>query len=334
MTTQDLSRPVDIAFKAVICVLLVADLIGNGLVILVILSCRRLKTPMNFLLVNLALADIMVAVFLAPIYVVSGISHPEGETGDTLCKLVTGGNLAWVGGLTSVFSLVFIAIERYYAVLHPFNVQDKITPGKVRFFITVSWFTAVLCEIPEMVFDCYQPESVLRCKEVWPNDWLPVVYGVFWLIMAGVFPVTMMVFLYYKISRSLWLDDGAYGSQFSRHVVTRSRTKLTKMMITVSVVFSLCWLPVLAVYIIRNVRPGLIVHEDIAVRFCYGLVAFNSSFNPFLYTLQFDKFKGQLRKLCCSWRQSSHELRRRSTRESLFHDRVMGFQGGIQNTAL
>ena len=32
---------------------------------------------------------------------------------------MTGGNIGWVGAVTSVFCLVAIAAERYYAVVHP-----------------------------------------------------------------------------------------------------------------------------------------------------------------------------------------------------------------------
>ena len=55
------------------------------------------RIPINFLLVNLAVSDIMIAIFLAPEYIFSLMfTHPDGVTGTVLCRLLTGGNFAWV----------------------------------------------------------------------------------------------------------------------------------------------------------------------------------------------------------------------------------------------
>ena len=79
---------------------------------------------MNYLLINLAIADMTLATFFAPRYIfVHTFTHPDGMTGKVLCVLVTGGNLAWVGSGTSVFTLVAIAIERYHAVVNPLGAK-------------------------------------------------------------------------------------------------------------------------------------------------------------------------------------------------------------------
>ena len=76
---------------------------------------------------NLAVADIMFATFLAPTVIFSlALDHPDGTTGSVLCKLVTGGNVAWIGGASSIVTLVIIAIERYYAVVHPLKVKENL----------------------------------------------------------------------------------------------------------------------------------------------------------------------------------------------------------------
>ena len=91
------------------------------------------RTPVNFLLMNLAIADMAVAVFFAPRYLfIHSITHPEGTAGLLLCKLLTSGNLAWVGASSSVVTLVSTAFERYYAVLHPLGTKGNLTENKVK----------------------------------------------------------------------------------------------------------------------------------------------------------------------------------------------------------
>ena len=96
---------------------------------------------MNYLLVNLAVADIMVATFIVPQFIlVHTFTHPDGLTGTLLCKMLTGGNLMWTGATASAFSLVAIAFERYYAVLYPFGNKGKLTTEKLM--VSKSWACA------------------------------------------------------------------------------------------------------------------------------------------------------------------------------------------------
>ena len=97
------------------------------------MHCASHRTPVNFLLMNLAIADMAVAVFFAPRYLfIHSITHPDGAAGLLLCKLLTSGNLAWVGASSSVVTLVSIAFERYYAVLRPHGTKGKLTKNKVK----------------------------------------------------------------------------------------------------------------------------------------------------------------------------------------------------------
>ena len=79
-------------------------------------------------MVNLAVADIMYATFMAPkVLFKLLLTHPDGVTATILCIFLTDGNVAWVGTVSSVITLTTIAIERYYAVLYPLGNKGKLT---------------------------------------------------------------------------------------------------------------------------------------------------------------------------------------------------------------
>ena len=91
------------------------------------------RTSFNYLLVNLAVADMTVATFLAPRYIFRHtFTHPEGVSGTVLCKVVTGGDMAWVASCASVFTLVSIATERYYSIMYPLGNKGKLTDCKLK----------------------------------------------------------------------------------------------------------------------------------------------------------------------------------------------------------
>ena len=101
---------------------------------------------------NLAVGDITYATFNTPQLVISHINgHPEGMAGRVLC-IFRNGLLAWVGEGASIFTLVAIATERYYAVIYPLGNKRKLTMRKLK--VTYSGRTAVLT--PNPIFSNYR----------------------------------------------------------------------------------------------------------------------------------------------------------------------------------
>ena len=81
----------DIGLTAAFVVMVTMDLLGNSLVCVIVYRGKKMKTPMNYLLVNLAIADMTVAIFVSPQFIFNhAFVHPEGITGKWLCKFITG----------------------------------------------------------------------------------------------------------------------------------------------------------------------------------------------------------------------------------------------------
>lgn len=59
-------------------------------------------------------------------------THPDGMTGTVLCKVLTGATVAWIGAISSILTLLLIAIERYYAVMYPHGNKGKLTRRKLK----------------------------------------------------------------------------------------------------------------------------------------------------------------------------------------------------------
>ena len=82
---------------------------------------------------NLAVADMTVATFFALRFIViHTFTHPDGLAGTVLCKLVTGADMGWTAAAASIVTLVVIATERYYAVIHPHSNKGKLTTRKLK----------------------------------------------------------------------------------------------------------------------------------------------------------------------------------------------------------
>ena len=90
------------------------------------------RIPMNYLLVNLAVGDIIYATFHTTELIYRHIAtHPDGFTGKIVCVLRNGA-LQLIGASSSIFTLVAIAFERYFAVLFPHANKGKLTRRKLK----------------------------------------------------------------------------------------------------------------------------------------------------------------------------------------------------------
>ena len=271
----------EISLRVAFSFLVLITLVGNSLVCLVVLRNRLMRSAMNYLLVNLACADMVVAIFVIPRYIlIHTYQHPMGHTGDYLCKFLTGGNLVWTGGVVSVVSLIAVAVERYFAVLYPHDKKKRTTKAKLKFIIPACWLFSIFWNIPVYV--------LVKYNEDWLSGWYLNAYSLGWLIVVGILPLSVMTLLYSRVVFKLWVTSSQPVEQSQRAVI-KSRKRVTKMVLTVTVVCAVCWLPNLIAYVLDFYglnSQGDIVHTTTVV-----LVTLNSAVNPIIYCFQSRQFR-------------------------------------------
>ena len=284
---KDIMRQFYLSFAVIFALMGIADLFGNTLVILVVLKNKSMKTPVNYMLLNLAIADILVGIFFGIQFIVTPVlDHPRGTTGDLLCKLVTGGVPGWIGAVTSIFSLVAIAIERYFAVMFPHSIKGKLTSTKVVIFVMISWFLAFLWAGVGFFIMVYNQE-INACVHNWSKEIYANIYTVGWLFVAGILPLSIMGILYSRVVYRLWFTE--QGNDRTQISLLRYRRRVTRLVIAVTIVYALCWIPELIIYFLGF--TGAIKLTQIHFNIASALVFFNSTVNPIVYSLQSSAFR-------------------------------------------
>ena len=291
-----MSSALYIGFSVLFSAMVICNLVGNTLVILVVLRNRSMKTPTNYLLVNLASADIVVALFIGIQFIVTPtFTHPQGALGSVLCKTLISGTPGWVGAVASVFSLVAIAIERYWAVLHPHSRKIKLTNAKIAILVFLSWILSIIWAIPGFWATTYI-EEIQGCAHNFSKPIYAKLYTIGWSVVAGVIPISIMGALYFKVVYRLWFVNNS-ATEASQRALLRYRKRVTKMVIFVTVVYILCWVPELLIYLLGF--TGTITLQAIHHAIASALIVFNSSINPTVYSLQRSKFRKHIVDLIC-----------------------------------
>lgn len=104
-------------------------IIGNAMVIYVFRIERRLRRRTNYYIVSLAIADLFVGLFGIPFAILAAVGLPSNLHA---CLFTI--SLLVVLCTISIFCLVAVSIDRYWAILHPMaysrNVRTRTAIGE------------------------------------------------------------------------------------------------------------------------------------------------------------------------------------------------------------
>ncbi|CAK1540976.1 unnamed protein product [Leptosia nina] len=186
------------AFEAaivfILCGLIVITVIGNTLIISAVLTTKRLRTVTNCFVTSLAIADLLVGIFVMPPAIAVHI-RGKWELGWILCDI-------WISldillCTASILSLCAISIDRYLAVTRPLTYSRRRRSKKLALtMILFVWIAAGAITCPPML-GWYEPDhnqgGVCRYNQ-------NAGYVVFSAMGSFFLPMIVMVYVYARIS--------------------------------------------------------------------------------------------------------------------------------------
>ncbi|XP_039605655.1 trace amine-associated receptor 13c-like [Polypterus senegalus] len=273
---------------------------GNLVVIISISHFKQLHTPTNFLVLSLAVADFLVGVIVMPFTIIRAI-----ETcwyfGNVFCSIHTVFFLLLTS--VSISNLVFIAVDRYFAVCDPFFYSNKITIPVTILFIALSWLISLFYTLAIIHFKGYI-EDVTELN-ICPGDCVFVfnsTWGTIDMFVTFLFPFTLMISFYTKIffvakKHARIINSMTQHTESSErkesNIPKKSERKAAKTLGIVVVVFILCWVPY---YISTLLVPYMHVDDPSLILQAFAWIAYcNSSMNPIIYALFYPWFQKSLR---------------------------------------
>lgn len=157
-----------LGFKIAIAILynsiFVTALLGNALVCYVVFSSPRMRTVTNYLIANLAVGDLLMAVLCVPFSYIP-ILLQYWPFGNFLCYLLCPAQAISV--LVSSYTLVALAADRYMAILYP--LRPRFRRSQACWVIVVVWLIAIVTASPIAIFTEYYPDNSTGryfCEEV------------------------------------------------------------------------------------------------------------------------------------------------------------------------
>lgn len=196
------------------------------------------------------------------------------------------------------------------AVCHPISAPRWRTPFISKVVTAVAWIMSVCFMIPVILYSDtisypvnYNNKVKVSCIIMWPQEYAvrsPTTFTLYTFILGFATPLTLIFGFYYLVIRKLRNVGPKSKSKEKR----RSHRKVTKLVLVVITVYTLCWLPywVSQLALINSPPDVCKTRLEITLFVLVGCLGYsNSAMNPILYAFLSDNFKKSFIKACmCS----------------------------------
>ncbi|XP_022800949.1 kappa-type opioid receptor-like [Stylophora pistillata] len=263
---------------------------GNGFLVYIVWKKAEVRSLTSFMFINMAIADLLVTLVVMPWSIAQlytdGLWMIPGILGDITCKVIV--YTAYVTITASILCLTFMAVDRYYAIVHPFRRhlwfrKPKLT---VPFIWILSLASMSIFPVVQTVED-HNSQCMLSVYVLGDPFWALRGIFLFLVVVNYLIPLSVISVLYTITARRLWFHaaPGVEHLTGNREKLETSKRRVVKMLIIVTCAFALCWLPAQVVHMIIvmqawNIEVNL---QENVMFLCFLCGHANSAINPWLY---------------------------------------------------
>lgn len=263
--------------------------VGNMLVIIILISCKKLKSMTDIYLFNLAISDLL---FLLTLPFWAHYAANEWVFGNIMCKLFTG--IYHIGYFGGIFFIILLTIDRYLAIVHAVFAIKARTVNFGVITSVVTWVVAVFVSLPEIIFMRSQKEgSHYTCSPHFPR----IQYR-FWkhfqtlkmVILSLILPLLVMVICYSGILNTLF-----------RCRNEKKRHRAVRLIFAIMIVYFLFWTPYNIVLLLTTFQEYFGLNNcsssnrlDQAMQVTETLGMTHCCLNPVIYAFVGEKFRNYL----------------------------------------
>ena len=313
---QEFGNKLHLAQEIMLIFIAILTILGNTLVLSVTWRERSLHQPNKYFIAYLAVADLLVGIFLAPlrVYVLDDLRRESSfYMSIHLCRF-----LKWIDlfALTaSIYSLTFISFDRYLKISKPLKYKSRMTTSRSLKIIFIIWFISAALASYAAASYSGNVGILINVSAYCPFDSSHTQgFNTFLAIAEVLLPTVIISLMYIRIfviahKRQKMLQNGELGerpdNQNQRSVLLRD-LKVTRMLLVVLGVFMVCWLPlsiyIAVMYSLNLTHPIAFSFSDLRQELIIQLVVlffpyFNSLCNPAIYALLDQKYREAFKRL-------------------------------------
>jgi len=281
---------------------------GNGCVIYIFLTTKKLRSPTNLFIVNLAFSDLCMMTTQGLPVVINAFAADHWMWGATVCRIYA--CLGGIFGTTSIVTMVVIGYDRYNVIVMGFKGAKITFPKAVLVLIVVWTYGIVGCCPPFWGWGGYALEGLfMTCSyDFLTEDWNHKSYVLYAFIANYALPMVVVIFFYSQIVKAVVVHEAALRAQAKKMNVDslRSNTdsnaesaevKIAKVAITNVVLWAGIWTPYAVISMIGCFGDRSIVTPLVSQLPAFG-AKIASCLNPVVFAVSHPKYREALAEKC------------------------------------
>ena len=276
-------KPTFIVFIVIFALEAAVIIAGNMFTIFVFWTQRSHLKRTYFLLINLAMADLLVGI-TEPIVIGTEnvpIMKARGQMKHAQRMKNPTPAIQLFGSSASVIFLALISLERAHAVLRP--LRHRVTSTCVYICAIVVAWTAALCIAGTKLLSIYHTDVNKEHAAV--------------IIHSCLFLCVLVICGSFLMIRTR-LHSATPEPELHRHQSTEQNSRLSRTFFIVAAVSLMFWLPAIIVFTIMEFCRQKCGISQTVVGIVNCLHLANSLVNPFVYCFRMPIFKNALKKCC------------------------------------
>lgn len=279
------------------------NLTGNAAVIFSILLQKALRTPMNYLLLNLSIIHISSGtnILFFTFVMDTGSVVDTQKSQDLLCGYSEGVGFYSICATVYLFTLCAISVNRFLAVQFPTKKEYRMNKKTVIIYNVLAWFVCAGLASPSFLSFRYNRHLRL-CLRQWNNIKHSFVYRIMLIFFAVTVPLVCFLL---ALSAVIWKRTRSrFNHQNSTSVRTTPLKKAEKLIALSMLILFICWIPFVIYWCLWTLGyfPGCSgsINAMKWIRVTILCSTINGAIDPFLYTCGKTKLRRAV-KSCCTW---------------------------------
>ncbi|TSK22639.1 Opsin-VA [Bagarius yarrelli] len=272
------------------------SLCENFLVMLVTYKFKQLRKPLNFVIVNLSVADFFMSLIGGTLSIVTNY-RGYFFLGSWACVLE--GFAVTFFGIVGLWSLATLAFERYFVICRPLgNVRLQVKHASLGLLFV--WTFSFIWTIPPVLgWSSYTVSKIgTTCEPNWysgdPHDHTFIIT---FFLTCFIFPLTVIIVCYSKLLRKLRKVSNSNGRLVNARKPDR---QVTYMVVVMIVAFMVAWTPYALFSVIVTIDPTIDLDPILAAVPAF-FAKTSAVYNPIIYVFMNKQFrKCMIQLLSCS----------------------------------
>lgn len=283
------NMPFTIVLPVIYGIIFVFNVTGNVLVIYIIMKKQRTST--DYLLLNLAVADLLLGIFVALFFVCHFCAFLVPSSRQVIlenqlfCRFFSSGDIASVAFVDSTFTMLILSVERYFAVCRPHSFTKWFAKRNVKLTILLCWPLSFLMIVPK--------NDTKRCLSWDSGDSAKMVSII--SVAFSMFTLIVLVALSVKIYVSLWCRHTLiHPTAFKEIQERKKKKKVTLCVLAVAVTYIVFSLPQFITFVLTAFES---IQRTIVLQIPIILAFVNSSLDPYLFSFQSQRMRKMFKKI-------------------------------------